>query len=242
MLDSSTQRPGGGGGGGGGGGSPRRHPLRSPLAICVQGALLCALALGLAKLGTARLSQRPVCHPVYVKSAEATGGGAAAGLPPAATAAADVHPCCAWNPYLLSLEAQRWAIDAARFDVPTLVYPWRRQLSMLLAMGALEQGVPGDFVETGTYKVRQRWDSNQAPGQQPPRAAAAGCRRWGAGCAAGVAGAGWRSAAPALMCGRGAPSCSCPALWLAGSARPAPSAACARVPCRVAWRYCCSRR
>lgn len=57
---------------------------------------------------------------------------------------------CSWTPYSLSLEALQFSTTTAKMAVPSMVSEWRRHLSVQLAVGVLEQGVPGDFVETGT--------------------------------------------------------------------------------------------
>ena len=61
----------------------------------------------------------------------------------AVAAAIPPSTCCAWTPYLLSERARRSAVSLVRMEVPSLVSLIRRELSVELAIGAIEQKVPG---------------------------------------------------------------------------------------------------
>lgn len=58
-------------------------------------------------------------------------------------------PAPAHTPFSLPLEERRFAYELARLELPTLVSKLRRLLTAQLALAALLNGVPGDFVETG---------------------------------------------------------------------------------------------
>lgn len=56
-----------------------------------------------------------------------------------------------YTPFSLPLAERHWAYEAARLEVPTLVTRLRRLLTVQLALTALLNDVPGDFVETGVF-------------------------------------------------------------------------------------------
>lgn len=61
-------------------------------------------------------------------------------LKPSATNASST--CCAWHPYMLSEAAQRAVAHSMNIDINTLVAHPRRQLTVQLAWGAMEQARP----------------------------------------------------------------------------------------------------
>ncbi|PRW61539.1 AATF isoform X1 [Chlorella sorokiniana] len=74
-----------------------------------------------------------------------------------------------YTPFSLPLTERHFAYELARMDVPTLVTKLRRLLTAQLALAALLNDIPGDFVEAGAYtggtsiimaKVLERYDAS----------------------------------------------------------------------------------
>lgn len=56
-----------------------------------------------------------------------------------------------WSPLQIPFTDQKELFEMGTSNIPTLVTPARRILTLQLAYGALTQGTVGDFVETGVY-------------------------------------------------------------------------------------------
>jgi hypothetical protein len=116
-------------GGGVGGGSKTdlgRH-WRGSMTLMLHTVILGVFALVFLKIGR-QMTLEPLrmcqdAHGVRPESLPAAPA-AATGARPSAGAAMGPPSCCSWSPFLLSLKAQRWAVDAARLKVS---HTWSRR-------------------------------------------------------------------------------------------------------------------
>jgi hypothetical protein len=58
-----------------------------------------------------------------------------------------------WSPFHLSLERKQWVERTLQLRVPSLCSETRRRLTLEIAVGLLDNGVDGDFVEVSLLGV-----------------------------------------------------------------------------------------